>query len=101
MIARRSFLTGLASLIAAPAVVRAASLMSMRGIVVPQFSLRRITEYYVTSIASRRLDIAYGKMAIRPEWVVVVSDLCDRTGIRRVDDIVGSLRVGDAITVSV
>lgn len=36
---RRSFLTGLGSLIAAPAIVRASSLMPVRGIVMPTQSL--------------------------------------------------------------
>jgi hypothetical protein len=35
MIARRAFLTGLVSLMAAPAVVKAASLMPIRGIIMP------------------------------------------------------------------
>jgi hypothetical protein len=36
MIQRRAFLTGLSSLIAAPAIVRAESLMKVRGVIVPQ-----------------------------------------------------------------
>jgi hypothetical protein len=35
IIKRRSFLTGLASALAAPAIVRASSLMPVRGIIVP------------------------------------------------------------------
>lgn len=37
LLARRSFLTGLGALIAAPTVVRAASLMPVRGIVMPVY----------------------------------------------------------------
>lgn len=35
LIQRRNFLVGLASLIAAPAIVRAASLMPVRGVIMP------------------------------------------------------------------
>lgn len=44
-LSRRGFIGGLAALIAAPAVVRAASLMPVRGIIIPTRNLITLEEY--------------------------------------------------------
>lgn len=43
MIQRRSFLTGLISLVAAPAIVRAGSLMPVKSMVEPEIMIRGLT----------------------------------------------------------
>lgn len=75
-LSRRSFFTGLATLIAAPAIVRAESLMKlapMEIIRTPAISMRMIGEYAVgdDNLISR-LDVLYGSMYVRPEWTVKV-----------------------------
>src|ERR1700730_12826133 len=63
---RRGFLTGLAaSLFAAPAIVRAASLMPVKALAEGQL---------VT-----RLDVLYGSFHIRPEWALQ----CDISSINQ------------------
>lgn len=59
---RRGFITGLAALIAAPAVVKAASLMPVRAII----PINRLPEYIGPLTA--QLDVAYG--------VLKVGDVC-------------------------
>lgn len=55
---RRGFITGLVSLVAAPAVVRCASLMPVRDV-----SMRHIVEYSPSG-ALLRLDIMYGTLQL-------------------------------------
>lgn len=59
---RRSFLSGLGALVAAAgAGVKAAF---------PSISMRKITEYCPGSdVHVSGLDVLYGKMSVRPEWV--------------------------------
>lgn len=60
-LARRSFLVGsFASLFAAPAIVRASSLMPIKAFI-----------HYGTEEVIDRLEIRYGCGDIRPEWLVV------------------------------
>lgn len=62
LLERRKFLTGLGALIAAPAVVRAASLMPVRGIVMPVGSIKSPVEHWRYYTAG--VDFAAGgKMA--------------------------------------
>lgn len=70
---RRSILTGLVALIAAPAIVRAGSLMPVNsGLVpvnsglMPGISMRELVEY--APEACGRVDVLYGKLNVRPEW---------------------------------
>ena len=68
MIARRSFLAGLGSLLAAPAIVHAGNLMPVKASPL-SMSMRCITEYAIGSDAAVwQLDIPYGFMELRPEW---------------------------------
>ena len=65
---RRGFLTGLAAFgISAPSIVRAASLMPVRGIVMDGWmDLPCLTCYMPV-----RLDILFGRLQVRPEWISV------------------------------
>jgi hypothetical protein len=87
IIKRRSFLIGgLTSLFAAPAIVKASSLMPLRG--VPLSSLmpldgvlmREITKYEVGDDDNiSRLGVLY----FRPEWTVINQQLIEARGIVR------------------
>lgn len=64
LMARRTFCTGLgASLIAAPAIVRAASLMPVR--LISYFNMRVLTDYVAGPVAP--LEIYYGKIRLGPQ----------------------------------
>lgn len=69
---RRSFLFGAsASLIAAPAIVRAASLMPIRGIVMP--------------VTAPEVTLAYGRLTIDPDFLAkwrerVIQNFCRSNG---------------------
>lgn len=56
---RRNFIIGLTSSLAAPAIVRASSLMPIRAI-----EYRLITEYKIVD----KIDILYGCLSVKPEW---------------------------------
>lgn len=70
---RRSLiLGGLASLVATPAIVRAASLMQIRGIEVPTYTpfMRSLVQYEVGSGPPiDRLEIVCGAIYCSPEWL--------------------------------
>jgi hypothetical protein len=74
---RRGFILGLASLIAAPAVVMAASLMHVKA---PKFgSILRIrlpNDYVIRDTV--RLDVLYGKLNISPNWNLNLNGLHTR-----------------------
>jgi len=66
---RRRFLLGLAGLIAAPAIVKVASLMPLRGQLLTPSSLQKITSYDVDDDAIiTRLDVLYVKFLFDPRW---------------------------------
>lgn len=52
---RRSFLTGLGSLLAAPAIVRADNLMRCRGVIVPQTPNIQLHQYINSDISGSRM----------------------------------------------
>jgi hypothetical protein len=72
MTSRRSFITGLGALfIAAPAIVRASSLMPVKAIS-DGISLRKIAVYDVGADESiTRLHVLFGSMQVRPEWTAL------------------------------
>jgi hypothetical protein len=64
MMLRRSFLFGLGSMLAAPAIVHAHNIMPVKAL-----SMRSIAEFAgLEEITS--LDILYGQVTIRSEWLV-------------------------------
>lgn len=69
-LSRRSFLTGLATLIAAPAIVRAESLMKLA----PTEIIRATVEDHVFISSETRMDVLYGSMHVRPEWTAIVPE---------------------------
>ncbi len=80
MIERRAFLTGLIAACAAPAIVKASSLMPLRGtrqLIVPARAvvLSGITEYFVMhDEVVDRLDVLYGYTQLRSEWTELKLD---------------------------
>lgn len=74
-LSRRSFFTGLATLIAAPAIVRTESLMKLAPtrIIRPTFGLDLACGADTTIVT--RLDVLYGSMYVRPEWTVLVPNI--------------------------
>lgn len=65
MIARRSFLAGFAGLLAAPLVVKADSLMKIRGVALPRVSMRWLTDYAIGEDRMyARLDVLYGRLTM-------------------------------------
>lgn len=67
---RRGFLTGFASLIAAPAIVRVGSLMPVKAL--PAFSsMRGLIDYVPYAGEITRLDVLCSRLFIRPEWTNV------------------------------
>lgn len=74
-LSRRSFFTGLTTLIATPAIVRAESLMKLA----PTKIIRPFIGWDLASGADTtvltRLDVLYGSMQIRPEWTAIVPEL--------------------------
>lgn len=73
-LSRRSFFTGLATLIAAPAIVRAESLMKLAPTKIAKLSMRELVEYSIHDQAVTRLDVLYGSMHVRPEWSAIVPE---------------------------
>ncbi len=73
VINRRKLITGLISFIAAPAIVRAESLMKLPR---PQeISLRKIVEYTIDSDQLvTRIDVLYCRFFIKPEWCIIDND---------------------------
>lgn len=72
---RRGFIAGLtATLFAAPAVVRAASLMQIRGEPLMTVHMRVIK---ATDSDIARLDVLYGSFTTRPEWEALVGPEAD------------------------
>jgi hypothetical protein len=73
MTSRRSFITGLGALfLAAPAIVRASSLMPVKALA-EGISLRKITQYNFVEVQPvNRLDVLYGRLHVRPEWADLV-----------------------------
>lgn len=76
---RRSFITGLVALVAAPAIVRAGSLMAVNSSLVPvDWSHKRLmhelVEYVPGAGEAARLDVLYGRLQMRPEWTANVAD---------------------------
>lgn len=67
MIERRSFITGLIALVAAPAIVRAGSLMPIRQM---RISMRCITQY--CPFPFEPLDIVYGTIPIQPDYAALM-----------------------------
>lgn len=67
---RRAFLTGLLAAVTAPAIVRAGMLMPIKQMVQTPISLRIITAYVPGDQAIDRLDILFGSMRAKPEWLV-------------------------------
>lgn len=73
-LSRRSFFTGLATLITAPAIVRAESLMKLAPTEIIKPSLRFIETYNPVDQTIRRLDVLYGYTQVRSEWSVYTLD---------------------------
>ena len=74
---RRAFLVGLSSsVIAAPAIVRAASLMPVRGIILP---------VYGSSPAMDALPGLRELQAVRIQWQEYWNELADRSHVSRVE----------------
>lgn len=71
MLNRRSFITGLISFAAAPAIVHVESLMKLPK---PAISMRLITEYNPTDCMVTMIDILYGRLEIKPEWAVILDN---------------------------
>lgn len=75
---RRGFITGLASLIVAPAIVRVESLMSVKAVrqlTIEEFNdlvmkpmMDKLTNYVADNVMATRIDILYGKLVIHPLW---------------------------------
>lgn len=68
---RRSFLLGLGAVLAAPAVVRAGSLMPVRTPIVMRPGLFKVGEYKLIASLDMQSDfsIIYGHFNIKPEWI--------------------------------
>lgn len=69
LIGRRGFIAGVVSaLVAAPSIVRAASLMPIRGPSLATWHVRLITAYeFIRDMDISRLDVLYGPIC-KPEW---------------------------------
>jgi len=69
IIQRRNFLIGLASSLAAPAIVRASSLMPVKALKFdPHLVVQRVIDYYINyPIELTELQIMYGIQEIKPE----------------------------------
>lgn len=74
-LSRRSFFSGLAVALAAPAIVKAEGLMRLAPteILRPDVSLQLISSYNPLEMPVTRLDVLYGTMRVRPEWIVVAN----------------------------
>lgn len=69
ILARRSFIAGLATLIAAPAIVHAGNLMPVRALAPSPISMRLLTDYVAgPDVLIGSLDILYGWVVVKPEW---------------------------------
>lgn len=79
-ISRRSFFSGLAVALAAPAIVKAEGLMRLAPteILRPDISLRLITEYNFLEMPVNRLDVLYSYTQVRPEWTVTLDEYSER-----------------------
>lgn len=66
---RRGFITGLASLVAAPAIVRVSSLMPVKALIDPyaNISMRMLTNYVPGPTSS--MDVLYGMMQAQQEMI--------------------------------
>lgn len=86
-VSRRSFIGGLAALFAAPAIVKAASLMPVRSMV-PEPEGMFILPPYIC-LPNGDTEVLYGMLLVRPEWGLSAnldgntSLLEQRTGERR------------------
>ncbi len=66
-LSRRGFITGLSALIAAPAIVRAQNIMPVR-VIKP--------EIYMEPVGIiRTLDVSYGFLRVRPDWLLYSLEL--------------------------
>ena len=67
---RRGFLTGFGALLAAPAIVRCASLMPVRGLIQP---FNKVFVYTGTgeNIIVTQIDILYDFLYIKPDWMLL------------------------------
>jgi hypothetical protein len=100
-IIRRSFLTGLGALLAAPAIVKADSLMHIRGVVLPALDRRWLLWYGAASDAlGVRLDVANFKLAI-PQYASPAPEHIQATLERLypelIDRVEAMVRVSDAM----
>lgn len=64
---RRSLITGLISLVAAPAIVRATNIMPVK--VIETISMRLISEYQPIICHFAQVDVLYGYLNIEPQWL--------------------------------
>lgn len=73
---RRGFIAGALALVAAPAIVRAASLMPVKSypLCYDDVSMRWVTEYTPDLADIDQLDVLYGKLLPRSEWVTIEAD---------------------------
>ena len=95
IIKRRSFLIGALSTIAAPAIAKSATLMPLRGIVMPVYHYRALCAYHITTDSwTLRLDKAQFKL-YEPEmdkWrqtLVEVPESIKSRLIDKYDEIIG------------
>lgn len=65
MIARRSILTGLVALVAAPAIVKVGQVMAINSGLVPgDVSMRYIENYWAFASEPARVDVLYGRLTV-------------------------------------
>lgn len=68
---RRKFITGLASLIAAPAIVRASSLMPVKLFKPSMNVMNVMTNYNLNDdVIITQVDVLYGWLNIDPKWTI-------------------------------
>ena len=73
-LSRRGFFSGLAALVAAPAIVRVESLMKLAPTEVLRPTLREISEYLPLETGEiTHIDVLYGAVSVRPEWTVLAT----------------------------
>lgn len=61
MIGRRGFITGLISLVAAPAIVRVSSIMPVKAIPLNELTLKELDQYWL-ALAEKAVNPPYGTM---------------------------------------
>lgn len=69
---RRKFITGLSTLIVAPAIVRVESLMPVRNL--DNLKIMTLEDYskYILEPMIKRLDVLYDFKHIRPDWTTLI-----------------------------